>query len=118
MKPQLIITGKQLNQETVMGVTSCLESKQEVFARDWYSKVTGEVGYTGNALMELTPKLLSKELKLLADAVDPDLEIGVTMMSGIAGAYTAPVVSYKVKNKKVTVDLFCHLGHPAPKRVC
>lgn len=107
---QLIITGlrlKQNHKQILDFVNSTLKIK------NWID-VEGNVGHIGNTT--LTNVEVKHELKIISEAF-PEIEIGITYMSGPSGSYNSILDAYKITKGKILKTINPHAGHPAPRKI-
>jgi hypothetical protein len=114
-KGQVLVTGVYVSVEMASAVREwCIANPDKIFAVDWVHP-DGTIGYLDNMIKPMTLAQIKTGLQELA-AVHPSLDVGVSIMSGAVGSYNKPVIGYKIKNGKVTVDNMPHSRHKPPKR--
>ena len=110
---QVIITGKQVPLESVLGI---LEFTKSHSISNWCHSN----GYIGHLDSIKTPAVFEKicdEFHSVARQF-PFLELAITFMDNVPGSYNQPVVSYILINGTIkrSQGSTAHNGHPPPKR--
>jgi hypothetical protein len=113
LNPQVIITGVSVDSETSNKINLYC-SLYGFFCSNWCN-VDGEIGHIDASIKPINKKIILSDLtKLLKEF--PDLELGITILSGPPGTFTLPVMQFLVKNGSIENNSLPHLNHPAPKR--
>ncbi len=115
---QVIVTGNPVSGDLAEEIRTFLSlgiSGGGYFALDWCHP-DGTIGYLDNSLIPVSPEVLREHLQKIGERF-PQLNLGVTLMTGPKGGYNSPVISFYLSGGKVIKKLNAHIEHPAPRRM-
>lgn len=113
MFKQIIVTGLNVTSNKASEIRAFC-TLQNVFSVNWCHP-DGVIGYIDSSEKPIDSVELKKDLESLVRQF-PDLELGISLMSGPPKSYNFPICQFLVSGGKVKKQDFPHIGHKAPKR--